>query len=138
MRTSVVDKYLDLVRDDAKYFSKWLEWSGTEVRVLKLKKEEVEKYELTFGTSATTFERTPKYYRFITGYMSLDSLDFGKKENVHDLDILVYLPNTEIDTGDLIQFVKVGKLFTYQIEPIENYQNFVYRSALRLLDVETV
>lgn len=138
MRTSVVDKYLDLVRDDAKYFSRWLEWSGTEVRVLKLKKEEVEKYELAFGTSATTFERTPKYYRFITGYMSLDSLDFGKKENVHDLDILVYLPNTEIDTGDLIQFEKVGKLFTYQIEPIENYQNFVYRSALRLLDVETV
>ena len=138
MRTSVIDKYLEIVRDDAKYFSKWLKWSGTEVQVLKLKKEEVEKYEVAFGTSATTFERTPKYYRFITGYMSLDSLDFGKKENVHDLDILVYLPNSEIDAGDLIQFVKSGKLFTYQIEPLENYQNFVYRSALRLLDVEVV
>ena len=52
MRTSVTDKYLELVRGDSAYYSKWLEWSGTEVYVLKLKKDEVEKYMVTFGTSA--------------------------------------------------------------------------------------
>ena len=94
MRTSVTDKYLELVRGDSAYYSKWLEWSGTEVYVLKLKKDEVEKYMVTFGTSASTFERIPKYYDFKKGYMAVDSLDFGKKENVHDLNILVYPPNT--------------------------------------------
>lgn len=138
MRTSVTDKYLELVRGDSAYYSKWLEWSGTEVYVLKLKKDEVEKYMVTFGTSASTFERTPRYYNFKKGYMAVDSLDFGKKENIHDLNILVYLPNTEIDAGDLIQFEKNHKKYTYQIEPLENYQNFLYRTAISLLDVEDV
>lgn len=136
MRTSVTDKYLELVRGDSTYYAKWLEWSGTEVSILKPKKEEVEKYMVTFGTSASTFERTPKYYTFKKGFAAVDSLDFGKKENIHDLNILVYFPNTEIDAGDLVQFEKNGKKYTYQVEPLENYQNFLYRTALSLIDAE--
>lgn len=136
MRISVTDKYLDLVRGDAKYFAKWLEWSGTEVTVLKPKKEAIEAYVIAYGAQASTFSRTPEYYTFHKGYISIDSLDFGLKENVQDQDAIVYLPDTEIDSGDLLQFERVGKRFTYQIEPLQNYQNFVYRSALRLIDVE--
>ena len=36
MRISVSDKYLELVRNDAKYFAEWLRWSGTEVTVLTM------------------------------------------------------------------------------------------------------
>ena len=136
MRISVTDKYLNLVRGDAKYFAKWLEWSGTEVTVLKPKKDVIEAYEIAYGAQASTFSRTSEYYTFHKGYISIDSLDFGLKENVQDTDAIVYLPNTEIDSGDMLQFERVGKRFTYQIEPLQNYQNFVYRSSLRLIDVE--
>ena len=136
MRKSVVDKYLDLVRGDAKYFANYLKWMGTEVNVLKPRPEALENYELAYGASASTFERSPENYSYSKAWISLDALDFGKKENVHDLDILVYLPNQEVGTGDLIQFEKVGRLFTYQAEPLDNYQNFVYRTVLKLIDVE--
>ena len=52
------------------------------------------------------------------------------------MNILVYFPNTEIDAGDLVQFEKNGKKYTYQVEPLENYQNFLYRTALSLIDAE--
>ena len=136
MRISVTDKYLNLVRGDAKYFAKWLEWSGTEVTVLKPKRDVIEAYVTAYGAQMSTFSRTPEYYTFHKGYMSIDSLDFGLKENVQDQDVIVYLPNTEIDSGDLVQFERVGKRFTYQIETLKNYQNIVYRSSLRLIDVE--
>lgn len=136
MRTSVVDKYLNLVRNDARYFANYLKWMGTEVNVLKARPESLENYELAYGATASTFERNPENYSYSKAWISLDSLDFGKKENVHDLDILVYLPNNELMTGDLIQFEKLGRLFTYQVEPLDNYQNFVYRTILKLLDVE--
>lgn len=138
MRISVTDKYLDLVRGDAKYFAKWLEWSGTEVTVLKPKRDVIEAYEIAYGVQASTFSRTSEYYTFHKGYISIDSLDFGLKENVQDTDVLIFLPDTEIDSGDMVQFERVGKRFTYQIEPLQNYQNFVYRSNLRLIDVEEV
>ena len=138
MRISVSDKYLNLIRGDAKYFANWLKWSGTEVTVLKPKKEEIEAYEIAYGKQASTFSRTPQYYTFHKGFVSVDSLDFGLKENIQDTDVLVYLPDTEIDSGDLLQFERVDKRFTYQIEPLQNYQNFMYRAALRLLDVENL
>ena len=95
MRTSVTDKYLELVRGDSTYYAKWLEWSGTEVSILKPKKEEVEKYMVTFGTSASTFERTPKYYTFKKGYAAVDALirliEEGKKEEliIQDTELVI-------------------------------------------------
>ena len=136
MRISVSDKYLELVRNDAKYFAEWLRWSGTEVTVLKPIKEAIEAYEIAYGKQASTFSRTSEYYTFHKSYISVDSLDYGLKENVQDTDVLIFLPDNTIDSGDLVQFDRVGKRFTYQIEPLQNYQNFIYRASLRLLDVE--
>lgn len=136
MRKSVIDNYLDLIRSDAKYFANYLKWMGTEVQVLKARPEALENYELAYGASASTFERNPTNYTYSKAWISLDSLDFGRRENVHDLDIVVFLPNNELYSGDLIQFEKVGRLFTYQVDPPENYQNFIYRAQLRLIDVE--
>jgi len=135
MRKSVVDKYLALVRGDANYFKNYLKWMGTEVNVLK-PKEELQKYQTAYGKSASTFERNSSNYNYIKAWISLDSLDFGKKENIHDLDIVIYVPEVNLKTGDLIQFEKLDRLYTYQAEPLENYQNFIYRTVLRLLDVD--
>ena len=136
MRNSMIDKYLDLVRSDAKYFANYLKWMGNEVQVLKPRQEALENYELAYGATASTFERNPSNYAYSKAWITLDSLDFGKKENVNDLDSIVYLPNNNIGTGDLIQLEKVGRLFTYQVEPLDNYQNFIYRAQLKLIDVE--
>jgi len=136
MRKSVIDKYLALIRGDANYFKNYLKWMGTEVFVLKPKLDVLEKYQTSYGASMSTFERNSSNYNYITAWISLDSLDFGKKENIHDLDIVIYIPDIDLKTGDLIQFEKLGRLYTYQAEPLENYQNFIYRTVLRLLDVD--
>jgi hypothetical protein len=136
MRKSVVDKYLSVIRNDANYFKNYLKWMGTEVFVLKPKIEVLEKYQTAYGASMSTFERNAANYTYTKAYISIDSLDFGKKENIHDLDIVIYIPEIELKTGDLVQFEKLGRLYTYQAEPLENYQNFIFRSILRLTDVD--
>lgn len=137
MRKSVVDKYIASIRQDAKYFAKWLEWAGNEVLVLKPRPEALENYELAYGANASTFERTPENYTYHTAYITVDQLiDFNKMENVQDLDTVLYLPNNKIESGDLIQFEKLGRLFTYQPEPLDNYQNFLYRAVIHLVDVQ--
>ena len=137
MRKSVVDRYLDSIRQDAKYFANWLKWMGNEVMVLKPKPEALQNYELAYGASASTFERTPENYAYSKAYITIDAmLDFNKKENVQDLDTVLYLPNQEIQTGDLVQVEKVGRLFTYQLEPLDNYQNFLFRTYAHLIDVQ--
>lgn len=138
MRQSVLDRYMNFMRGDAKYFEQYLKWSGTEVVVLKPRKDVIENYVTAFGTSASTFERIPKYYTFITGYINVDPLAFGYKENVADIEVLVYLPNTKIDAGDLLQFERTHKRYTYSINPLQNYQDFLYMSTIRLLDVEEI
>jgi len=137
MRKSVVDRYVESIRQDAKYFRNWLKWMGTEVMVLKPREEALENYELAYGATASTFERTPENYTYSKAYVAIDPLiDFNQKENILDLDCVIYLPNSEIHTGDLVQFEKLGRMFTYQVEPLFDYQNFLYRSIFKLIDVE--
>lgn len=137
MRKSVWDKYVASIRQDAKYFGNWLRWMGNEVMVLKPRPEALENYELAYGASASTFERTPANYTYHKANVAIDqNVDFNKKENIQDLDTVLYLPNNKIETGDLLQVEKLGRIFTYQLEPLDDYQNFLYRTIARLIDVQ--
>ena len=137
MRKSVVDKYIASIRQDAKYFANWLKWMGNEVMVLKPRPESLENYELAYGASASTFERTPENYKYYKAHIAIDAmLDFNKKENIQDLDTVLYLPNNKIETGDLVQVEKLGRIFTYQLDPLDDYQNFLYRTYAHLIDVQ--
>lgn len=137
MRTSVVDKYIKTVKPDQKLYSRWLRNYGTEVQILKPKKREMENYVISYGASSSTFERIPKWYDFKIGYASVDALDFSRPENVHDSDVFIHFSEDgELGSGDLVQFSKNNKIYTYQVDIVENYHNFLYRTVLRSLDVE--
>lgn len=135
MNQSIFEKYNQMIQNDAKYFSNWLRWAGTEVTVLKPKISVIQEYVTAYGASLSTFERTPEYYDITTAYISLDPLEFGKKENVQELDSLIYSGDTELKPGYFVQLKRGNKIFTYTVDPYENYQNFAYRTILRLVDV---
>lgn len=135
MRVSVVDKYLKLVRPDQKLYARWLKNYGTEVQVLKPRKDTMEEFIIAYGESASTFDRTPSWYEFHTGYMSVDSLEFSRPENVTDTDILIFLPDMVIEPGFLVQYKKLGRVYTYQVDTVENYQDYMFRTVLRAIDV---
>lgn len=135
MKTSTVDKYITLIKADAKYLKMWIKLNGVEVSILKPRAEVVERYQTSFNADNSSFSLTQEFYSFHKGYLLIDSMDFGRLENITESDTLTYLPDKEIGVGDIIQFRRYGRLYSFTVTPRESFHEFIYRIGLELIGV---
>lgn len=134
MKTSIIDQYYNMIRNDKNYFNNYLKIYGTEVKLMTPKNtRQIDDYRTAYG--AVTFANNAIQYDTIITHMIIADLDLDKVENMVNSQYNVIIPY-RLYEGSLIQFEHLFKTYTLEVsEIIESMQDYIYRCILRLNNI---